>query len=1165
MTDLSTQALAAGRVLRDALATPRLSASTARLYSQHVRLRSGQPGLTSFTADDLASHLRDAVRLVEASLLARTQGEAGWESGLRRAAELLEWMSHPELNSDGLPLTVLGAAAYQLAGYPARASCLARYRPFGERDSPLLRLLVTGNFNPLLLLAAQIAADDRVDDGALQSSGTPGIRPVDSVIAAELASALGVVCGALRWGEDARIDLARRKLEAVAPALRGFADPYSWLVVRLATEFGVRVLNGSLREALQPIGLRLGDQGRDALERYTRTAFAAKQILIWPSQQRGIDKLSAGRSFALCTPTGSGKTRVAEVALLEGLFQDPVIDGEPAGLCLYIVPTRALAAEVESKLGRILTLAGGARAVTVTSLYGGLDWGPTDEWLSLDVPTVLICTQEKAEALVRFLGGAFVERLKLVIVDEAHEVQFDGTNDDLARAESRALRLESLVTRLRARKPQATYIAISAVARHLERPLAQWISGGVEAESVSVPYRSTRQVVGRLHCRAGGGTRIEYDLLDGEPLNVANRDEAAFVPQPFPGMPRAPQLEGAQQIVAPFALWAAMQLAGSRAESDQTQTVLVSVTEGISNFTGWWLRLLTQIWVDTELPQFFSIPTDGPRRSRWDRTRATCEDLFGPESREFRLLNLGIVVHHGRMPGRLPRLLTDLVDEQIVRIVLATSTLSQGVNLPVQTVLIPRLDRFDRQTKSLRPVRGREFANLIGRAGRPGVATEGQALALIPDFGPLSNQRRTRRAYDSVIREMSVSDASAGTARSGLAELLALVAARWPGTDEDEFFTWLEQAAPADIARSNPGWNAAEALDALDAVILAAEADGAENDIELQLRHFWSESFARYAGDQEDLLEEILVRRGKALKATVYPDADVRRRYYMTSLPPMAAQALLDTSATIVEHLATGADYAQWDRAAQFAYIQTAIRLVSEISRFSIPERIGASNATWADALAWWLRMPELPRTPTVTQVAVWHDYLQRELRYRFTWGLGAVLAVALESNTEAASILDWDQAGVPWAAVWIKDLLTWGTMDPVAAYLLGRGGFDTRDSAEAATADYYEQHEGQGDPLDPALVRRWAQRFGRRTQETGGLDVSRIAVELDPRVQKSGGSHTWRVLPDLHGPSIRWLDPAGFELARSPRPIEWRRDWTLRYDWVLDPVESAVDARRYV
>src|SRR5205823_4769097 len=109
---------------------------------------------------------------------------------------------------------------------------------------------------------------------------------------------------------------------------------------------------------------------------------------------------------------------------------------------------------------------------------------------------------------------------------------------------------------------------------------------------------------------------------------------------------------------------------------------------------------------------------DSDARKLWDLALSTIDDLFGAESREARLLRRGIAVHHGRMPGRLPRILVELVERRIVRVVIATSTLTQGVNLPFETILVPGLTRRSGRIAS------QEFANLIGRAGRPGVATE---------------------------------------------------------------------------------------------------------------------------------------------------------------------------------------------------------------------------------------------------------------------------------------------------------------------------------------------------------------------------------------------------------------------------------------------------------
>ena len=50
--------------------------------------------------------------------------------------------------------------------------------------------------------------------------------------------------------------------------------------------------------------------------------------VIWPSQSLGLSRLMEDESFALCTPTGSGKTTVAEVALLQSLFQETSLVAE---------------------------------------------------------------------------------------------------------------------------------------------------------------------------------------------------------------------------------------------------------------------------------------------------------------------------------------------------------------------------------------------------------------------------------------------------------------------------------------------------------------------------------------------------------------------------------------------------------------------------------------------------------------------------------------------------------------------------------------------------------------------------------------------------------------------------------------------------------------------
>ena len=236
--------------------------------------------------------------------------------------------------------------------------------------------------------------------------------------------------------------------------------------------------------------------GRAVFERYLRYGFQSGRSMAWPSQIRGIQALSRQESFALCTPTGSGKTTVAELAILQSLFPtdaDPRQSSSQTPLVIYLVPSRALATEVEAKLSRVLRQSTPPyQRITVTGLYGGTDWGPTDAWLTADEKTILICTYEKAEALMKFLGSFFLPRTTLIVVDEVHTVQFSGTRESLQRSENRALRLESLGARLFSylQQDRCRIVALSAVAASAENALARWITHRDNATPIKTLYRT---------------------------------------------------------------------------------------------------------------------------------------------------------------------------------------------------------------------------------------------------------------------------------------------------------------------------------------------------------------------------------------------------------------------------------------------------------------------------------------------------------------------------------------------------------------------------------------------------------------------------------------------------------------------------------------------------
>src|SRR3546814_17215347 len=120
---------------------------------------------------------------------------------------------------------------------------------------------------------------------------------------------------------------------------------------------------------------------------------------------------------------------------------------------MYLVPSRALAGEVEAKLRSEL-----GSDMTITALYGGADWGITDAWLTGDQPTVLIATVEKADALMRYLGPILAARLRLIIVDEAHQVvpeANENTRDSFSKHRHTPIRLAHMVSPVMFHPPPA--------------------------------------------------------------------------------------------------------------------------------------------------------------------------------------------------------------------------------------------------------------------------------------------------------------------------------------------------------------------------------------------------------------------------------------------------------------------------------------------------------------------------------------------------------------------------------------------------------------------------------------------------------------------------------------------------------------------------------------
>ena len=110
-----------------------------------------------------------------------------------------------------------------------------------------------------------------------------------------------------------------------------------------------------------------------------------------------------------------------------------------------------------------------------------------------------------------------------------------------------------------------------------------------------------------------------------------------------------------------------------------------------------------------------------------------------------RLLGCGVGVHHAGMLPRYRLLVERLAQQGLLPVICGTDTLGVGINVPIHTVVLTALTKFDGY--KMRRLRAREFHQIAGRAGRSGFDTEGMVIAEAPEH-EIENAKLMAKAGD---------------------------------------------------------------------------------------------------------------------------------------------------------------------------------------------------------------------------------------------------------------------------------------------------------------------------------------------------------------------------------------------------------------------------------
>lgn len=224
-------------------------------------------------------------------------------------------------------------------------------------------------------------------------------------------------------------------------------------------------------------------------ERVKRLLVEKGYDALYPPQADAIEAGAlVGKNIVLASPTASGKTLVAEFAVLK-----KVLDGN--GKALYLTPLRALASEKYEEFQKYSALEKSDGHRVRVAITSG-DYDHSDEHLgNYDV---VIATNEKADSLLRH-KAKWISDVTLVVADEVHL---------LSEAE-RGPTLEVVMTKLRKLNPKVQILALSATVRNAAE-VADWIgASAITTEWRPVPLKEGVFCENEIHFRDGSSKAIQ--------------------------------------------------------------------------------------------------------------------------------------------------------------------------------------------------------------------------------------------------------------------------------------------------------------------------------------------------------------------------------------------------------------------------------------------------------------------------------------------------------------------------------------------------------------------------------------------------------------------------------------------------------------------------------
>ncbi|XP_076460821.1 U5 small nuclear ribonucleoprotein 200 kDa helicase-like [Babylonia areolata] len=412
----------------------------------------------------------------------------------------------------------------------------------------------------------------------------------------------------------------------------------------------------------------------DRLPKYAQPAFDRFKSLNRIQSRLFKAAMETDNNLLLCAPTGAGKTNVAMLCIMHEIGKHVNADGTINTDDFKIIYIAPMRSLVQEMVGNF-TMKLQSYGIKVAELTG--DHQLTRE--QVNETQIIVCTPEKWDIITRKGGErTYTQFVKLMIFDEIHLLH-DDRGPVLEALVARAIRnIETTQEDIRLVGLSATLPNYEDVANFLRVDPKE---GLFFFDNSFRPVPLEQQFIGITEKKAVKRFQLMNDIVYEKVIEHAGKNQVlVFV--------------------------------HSRKETGKTA------------------RAIRDMCLEKDTLGLFlkegSMSTEVLRRE--------AEQVKNHELKD--LLPYGFAIHHAGMTKVDRTLVEDLFNDRHVQVLVSTSTLAWGVNLPAHTVIIRGTQIYSPEKGRWVELSGLDVMQMLGRAGRPQYDTKGEGI-MITNHGEL--------------------------------------------------------------------------------------------------------------------------------------------------------------------------------------------------------------------------------------------------------------------------------------------------------------------------------------------------------------------------------------------------------------------------------------------